>query len=87
MQVTDEVTVMYTVTPADHSLAAVILRHQEYIQTACKTPIRNGGISDYSLRFKFCIVMLVLPSHRKGWRSPVQGLSHNPQTNVDAVQH
>ncbi len=45
VQVTDEVTVMYTVTPADHSLATVILRHQEYIQTASKTPIRNGGIS------------------------------------------
>ncbi len=45
MQVTDEVTVMYTVTPADHSLASVILRHQEYIQTASKTPIRNAGIS------------------------------------------
>ncbi len=49
MQVTDEVTVMYTVTPADHSLASVILRHQEYIQTASKTPIRNAGISDYTL--------------------------------------
>jgi hypothetical protein len=25
--------------------------------------------------------------YRKGWSSPVQGFSHNPQTGVDAVHH
>lgn len=38
----DEVTVMYTVTPQDHSLVDIILRHQEYIETASKTPIRDA---------------------------------------------
>ncbi len=42
LQVMDEVTVMYTVTPQDHSLVDIILRHQEYIETASKTPIRDA---------------------------------------------
>ena len=43
LQVTDEVTMLYTVTPEDHSLATIILRHQEYIETSSKTPIRYGS--------------------------------------------
>ena len=40
LQVTDEVTMLYTVAPEGHSLATIILRHQEYIETSSKTPIR-----------------------------------------------
>jgi len=39
LKVSDEVTMHYSVVPADHSLATVIIKHLEYIQTSSKTPL------------------------------------------------
>merc|ERR1711963_211658 len=40
LKVDDQVTMMYTVTPADHHLAKVITKFSEYIQTSSKTPLK-----------------------------------------------
>merc|ERR1712018_615543 len=40
LKVADKVTMLYTVTPEDHSLNRIISEHLEYIQTSSKTPLR-----------------------------------------------
>jgi len=40
LKVDDQVTMFYTVTPKDHSLASIITKYSEYIQTSSKTPVR-----------------------------------------------
>jgi len=45
LKVSDKVTMYYTVSPPDHSLAQIINKHSEYIQTASKTPICPSGPS------------------------------------------
>merc|ERR1719186_1510380 len=41
LKVDDKVTMFYTVTPSDHSLASIITKFSDYIQTSSKTPIRS----------------------------------------------
>merc|ERR1712079_952271 len=60
LKVADKVTMLYTVTPEDHSLNRIIKEHLDYIQTSSKTPLRplpspapsssltRGFPSDYS---------------------------------------
>jgi isoleucyl-tRNA synthetase len=43
LKVSDKVTMFYTVEPANHSLAGVITKHCDYIQTSSRTPIRPMG--------------------------------------------
>merc|ERR1719288_451356 len=40
LKVADKVTMLYTVTPEDHSLNRIIKEHLDYIQTSSKTPLR-----------------------------------------------
>merc|ERR1712012_1016170 len=40
LKVADKVTMLYTVTPEDHSLNRIIKEHLDYIQTSSKTPFR-----------------------------------------------
>ena len=48
LKVADEVTMYYSVSPADHTLAGIITNHLDYIQTSSKTPLRqktSGGLN------------------------------------------
>merc|ERR1719410_1142343 len=40
LKVDDQVTLLYSVSPADHHLAAVITKFSEYIQNSSKTPLK-----------------------------------------------
>ena len=44
LKVSDEVTMHYTISPTDHSLNKIIVKHLEYVQTSSRTPLRlNSG--------------------------------------------
>ena len=40
LEVDDKVTMYFTVTPKEHSLAKIITKFSDYIQTSSKTPVR-----------------------------------------------
>jgi len=93
LKVDDKVTMFYTVTPSDHSLANIITKFSDYIQTSSKTPIRSlttlpkSSLKKESYDLKGAKLDLVVtpgfpPGYTSGSPSPTGSTPVSPWLNL-----
>ena len=74
LKVSDEVTMHYTISPSDHNLNKILVKHLDYIQTSSKTPLRqkSGSLTKVSKTEVFEVKgakleLAITPGHPAGF--------------------